>query len=154
MRITSADTELRHYRDPTLGWIIGLYEALAVVIVFVAAASAGRHTTWWILGPSLALMPFPLLYLAIGAWRAGVYESSDGLLGRSFASRSSFTWNEIASVEYFRFGGREVVVITRKDRSRTRLYGARRRMRWAKDDAATDDFVALLTERLPRHQEH
>lgn len=129
-----------------MAWTIGSFEILAVVVVVAAVATASAKTTWWIVVPSLILLPLVLWRLTLQAVRAGVGESSNGLVGQAGGYRSDFAWQEIAGFGYARLGARDVVVVRGVDGSRAVLRGSRRRMVW--HDGSTDDFAALLEQRL------
>jgi hypothetical protein len=144
-----AGTEFRRYWNSRLRMFMAAYELLLLAAFAVAIATAGAHASWSIALPWIILFPVAFFGIAFAIVRAGVYETQLGITSRAGGYGFDVAWAEIAAFDYGRRRGTEVVVVQRVDGGRRELRGAARRMRWR--DGATEDFAALLTERLSQH---
>ena len=137
--------ELRRYRDPSRLWIVGLFSAASVGGCVVI----GYHTSgseWWFIVATFAFIGVLLARLLVSAKRAGVQETSDGLVARGGGPyRSDVAWRDIKSFGYLRLGARYVATAYKLDGSRKVLWGSSRTMLW--DGGKTRNFAILLAER-------
>jgi len=149
---------LRRYRDAYALWIVGSYEALVLVVVAVALATASAHdVTWWIVVPALIALSFLVFRLTSDALRACVRETPEGLSARAGKYACDVKWSDIVSFGYVRLFARDVVVVELSDGTGRHLYGATRRMVWRSEDSrrrlfwrqgGTVDFAAYMNTRL------
>jgi hypothetical protein len=140
-----ADDDLRYYWAPGLRTLAVFFLLFEAFVLLIGVAGAADSASWWIVGVFIALAIAVGGRFAYQAWRSGVRETPEGLVGRVGSYTSSYPWSNLTGFGYAKVAWKERVMVDLADGSRVVVRGARRQMRW--QGGETSDFAATLEER-------